>query len=226
MGLCKRAPKRGHKSAATAARCPACHGLTFTPPPAPPGSTRQVTSVSGSSPRTVTTTPSPAAGAVPHRPPPGTVASSIDWGSKADKVLAPLVDVLSADDRAELRDALIDAAEELLPAGSGHPSHWLCELLAAIAKSLDPGTYIDALAEALEKGMIQNGVGRFRAKIVASAARKILKRGLDGLDPFATMRLYLWLLICMVCPAPDSCPTQPATDVEIIKADLAADSSD
>ena len=155
----------------------------------------------------------------------GRSASSIDWGAQAEKALDPLIDVLLAEDRAAFREALIDGAKELLPAGSGKPGHWLCELLAEIAKRLDPGTYIDELAETLKERLTDGGVDPLIAKVVASAARQGLKKVQGGMDPFAAMRLYLWLLICMVCPNPDDCPAEPAAGLEILKKELTSDSS-
>ncbi len=90
----------------------------------------------------------------------------------------------------------------------GRRGHWLCTCLNDLAHSLDPGTYAEQVQKPTIKGMIILGFPKFIATVLGAAVGIGLKIAL-GHTPMGHLTSALRVLIPLVCPDLDRCPTKP-----------------
>ena len=84
--------------------------------------------------------------------------------------------------------------------------HWLCRLLSTSSKAFDPGTYLAAMGKEVS-GLLQDaGMPAFAAAVIGKSAAFGIGRLTSA---FGTDQILLGLrvLILLVCPNFDRCPT-------------------
>jgi hypothetical protein len=86
--------------------------------------------------------------------------------------------------------------------------HWLCTCLNDLAHGLDPGTYAELVQKPTIKGLIILGSPNFIATVLGASTGVALKIAL-GHTPMGHLKSALRVLIPLVCPDLDRCPTKP-----------------
>lgn len=95
--------------------------------------------------------------------------------------------------------------------------HWLCKQLAAAARGLDPATYAEQVGKSVRDGLRGLGLPAFMANALGAGSGVALKI-VFGHTPLATLPKVLRVLIPLVCPNINRCPTE----VEVIQTLLSA----
>lgn len=119
--------------------------------------------------------------------------------------------------------ALIDVSATLSTEASrrSKPAHWLCELLADAADSVDPAVVAGVAGDVFADALVENGVPEWAASVagwgVANAAQTVFTSTMPG----AQLCLGLRVLGMFVCPAPEECPAEERLSVPLLKATLA-----
>jgi hypothetical protein len=85
--------------------------------------------------------------------------------------------------------------------------HWLCLKLNTVAEAVDPGTYARLFGKSTAEGLAALGAPPFMAEVLGAGAGMGLKIAM-GSTPIAQLTSSLRLLIPLVCPNFDRCPTE------------------
>ena len=96
----------------------------------------------------------------------------------------------------------------------------MCQVLAEVANALDPGEYIDEAAARIRTALATAGLPRPVVALAIAATKKIAAGAVEGINPTGQIRLAIWMLISVLCPRPEVCPTQPKSGVEVLKKAL------
>lgn len=111
-------------------------------------------------------------------------------------------------DRDGFYERLADRLLDNLPwRHRGRRGHWLCTCLNDLARGLDPGTYAEQVQQPTIKGLIILGFPKFTATALSAVAGVGLKIAL-GHTPMGHLTSALRVLIPLVCPDLDCCPTK------------------
>ena len=86
-------------------------------------------------------------------------------------------------------------------------SHWLCRLLDKAARLLLPGTYIQAVGGVIARELVEAGLPRFAAELVAQGVMKGIGRAVGSLGTDQLI-LALRALVPLVCRNFERCPVQ------------------
>ena len=140
---------------------------------------------------------------------------------RIDEVLQLAGDLLVAESIREVRTHLLDFAVADDEQGRGRArSHAICQVLAEVANALDPGEYIDEAADRIRTVLTTAGLPRPVVALAIAATKKIAAGAVEGITPTGQIRLAIWMLISVLCPRPEVCPTQPKSGVEVLKKAL------
>ena len=86
-------------------------------------------------------------------------------------------------------------------------NHWLCRCLNDLAHGVDPDTYAEQVRKPIRDGLIALGFPRFIATVLGASAGVGLKIAL-GHTPMTHLTSALRVLIALVCPNLNKCPTK------------------
>jgi hypothetical protein len=86
-------------------------------------------------------------------------------------------------------------------------NHWLCTCLNNLAHGVDPDTYAELVRKPTRDGLIALGFPRFIAAVLGAGVGVGLKIALSHM-PIAHLTSALRVLIALVCPNLDKCPTK------------------
>jgi hypothetical protein len=96
--------------------------------------------------------------------------------------------------------------------------HWLCELLDESSKAIDPGTYATAVGKEVTQVIHTAGMPRFAAAVLGKAAAF----GAGRLIEIGTGQIILGLrvIVPLVCPEFERCPTQSSVCTTLAKPEV------
>lgn len=86
--------------------------------------------------------------------------------------------------------------------------HWLCTCLNDLARGVDPGTYAEQIQKPVRDGLAALGFPKFIANVLGASGGLVRKIAL-GHTPITHLASVLRVLIALVCPNLDRCPTKP-----------------
>jgi hypothetical protein len=118
--------------------------------------------------------------------------------------------------------ALLDLSVELAgeAAKRGKTKHWLCVTLADLADAIDPAVIASAVSSAFEDALVDAGAPLWVVQIVGRGISKAAEAALGPILPGSQLCLGLRALSLMVCPEPETCPTQPELAITILKSGI------
>lgn len=114
----------------------------------------------------------------------------------------------------------MDVASDLQTQARAHSKslHWLCELLANIADTIDPASVADAFGETFVGVLREYGAPKWVADVAGWGVSKAAEGLLKHVIPGAQLCLGLRVLGLQVCPDLDSCPAQAKLSMPLIRA--------